>query len=109
MRRDPKFSHNHYCRPRLCRAPWTLGKGFAERGARQRAPGKETLGKGSFAERHKGLRQRKATGMTVMHRDIFFAECLHSALGKEQNIFFFENFFAERLQDNARQRGNQFF
>jgi len=59
----------------------------------------------AFAERHEGLRQRKATGMTVMHRDTFFAERLHSALGKEQNIFF-ENFFAERLQDNTRQRGN---
>ena len=48
----------HYCRLRVCRAPGTLGKerfalgkGFAERGARQRGPGKETLGKGFFAER----------------------------------------------------------
>ena len=56
------------------------------------------LGK-AFTERHKGLRQKKVTGMTVMHRDTFFAERLHSALGKEQNIFF-ENFFAEHLQDN---------
>ena len=30
-------------------------------------------------------------GMTVMHRDTFFAERLHFALGKEQNIFFLKN------------------
>jgi hypothetical protein len=53
-----RFRICHYRRLRVCRAPETLGKGrivlgkgFAERNARQRAPGNEMLGKGSFAER----------------------------------------------------------
>jgi len=65
------------------------------------------LGK-AFAEHHGGLRQRKATVVTVMRRDAFFAESLQSS-ARQIAKHFFEILFAERLQDNARQRGNHFF
>ena len=50
---------SHYCRRALCRvlralgkAPIALGKGFAECRTRQRAAGKEPVGKGFFTECH---------------------------------------------------------
>ena len=108
------MTNDHYCRPR----GFAVGK---EGNARQRAPGKETLGKGSFAERLlSGTRQslcrapRAAFGkekqrvVTVCTVTPSLLSASSLALGKAQNIFS-EILFADSSKTTLGKEETNFF
>jgi len=80
---------NHYWKPALCRVSAALGKarnildkGFAECHTRQRALGKELIGKEAFAECRKSTRQRFTLGKMKMRKKpkFFFGGGCHKLL-----------------------------
>jgi hypothetical protein len=117
----------HYWICLLCREPEALGKGlkalgkgFAEslpRGSRQRALGKEALGKEFFAESHvEGSRQRLCRGPETpsakptapsknVNVNVVFAESQPTRLSAKTFLFFLEPVFAESLDGRLSAKG----